>query len=231
MEQLDMPMRGISVCWKGLDEMNEHYPFELTPLPYDYSALEPYIDAMTVMLHHDAHQGTYVKNLNAALACAPDALKCLPLERLITDAPNFPPHLRCQILRNAGGVYAHELYFDGMTPCPSSHVAVGRLAAAIDCCFGSFETFQKQMTEVAEAHFGSGWAWLVCCPDGGLRILSTVNQDIPLSFGLRPILTVDVWEHAYYLKYHNKRADYIAAWWNVVDWEFADLNYMPYKNC
>lgn len=206
--------------------MNEHYPFELVPLPYPTNALEPYIDEQTVLLHHDAHLGGYVKKLNAALECAPDSIKCLPLERLITDAPMFPLPCRCPVLRNAGGVYAHELYFDCMTPNPSSHVAVGELAAAINCCFGSFEAFKQQMTEVAVSHFGSGWAWLVCCPNGNLQILSTVNQDIPLSIGLRPILVVDLWEHAYYLKYHNKRNDYIAAWWNIVDWDFANLNYM-----
>lgn len=206
--------------------MNEHYPFELAPLPYPANALEPYIDEQTVLLHHNAHQGGYVKKLNAALECAPKEIKCLSLEQLIINYPTFPLPCRCDIMRNAGGVYAHELYFDCMTPCPSSSVPVGQLACAIDRCFGSFESFKKQMTQIALSQFGSGWAWLVCCPNGNLQILSTMNQDIPLTVGLRPILVVDVWEHAYYLKYHNKRADYIAAWWNLVDWGFANLNYI-----
>lgn len=206
--------------------MNEHYPFELAPLPYPANGLEPYIDEQTVLLHHNAHQGGYVKKLNAALECAPDPLKCLSLEQLIVNAPMLPLPSRREILQNAGGVYAHELYFDGMTDFRTSTLPVGELACAIDRCFGSYQAMKKEITKIALSQFGSGWAWLVCCSNGNLQILSTPNQEIPLTMGLRPILVVDVWEHAYYLKYYNKRTDYIASWWNLVDWGFANLNYI-----
>jgi Fe-Mn family superoxide dismutase len=206
--------------------MSEHYQFKLAPLPYPYDALEPYIDALTVSIHHDKHQAGYVNNLNKALEPYPD-YHCWTLENLICCCPPLPKQLQTAVHRNAGGVYAHELYFDGMAASSSKspREPIGRLAKAIDDCFCSFEAFKDIMTQTALNQFASGWAWLTsdCC--GKLCVVSTPNQDIPLTKGLRPIITVDVWEHAYYLKYQNRRADYLDAWWNVVDWEFAEENY------
>ncbi|MEM1484743.1 superoxide dismutase [Oscillospiraceae bacterium PP1C4] len=207
--------------------MNEHYPFQLAPLPYAYDALEPYIDTLTVSIHHDKHQATYVKNLNKALENYP-AYQCWSLEQLICDCPQLPCDIQTAVQRNAGGVYTHELYFDGMTaPCMKKDARpTGRLSEAINRCFNSFEAFQTLMTQTALEQFGSGWAWLASDSCGNLHVLSTSNQDVPLCKGLRPIIVVDVWEHAYYLKYKNMRADYLAAWWNLVDWEFAEESFV-----
>ena len=205
--------------------MNEHYPFKLTPLPYPCDALEPYIDKLTVEVHHDRHKAGYVKKLNEALADCPD-YHCWSLEQLICGCAQLPPNIRRDVYRNACGVWTHELYFDCMTPNQTAPHPCGRLAQAIDKCFCSFDRFRDVFTQTAAARFGSGWAWLACAPDGGLRVFSTPNQDTPLTRGLRPILCVDVWEHAYYLKYMNLRADYLDAWWHIVDWQFAEENYI-----
>ncbi|WP_432353553.1 superoxide dismutase [Anaerotruncus rubiinfantis] len=205
--------------------MYEHYPFDLAPLPYPCDALAPCISPETVKLHHGKHQAGYVEKLNAALENCPK-YHCWPLERLLCECPQLPKNLQLAVQRNAGGVYAHELYFDGMTPSPVTSCPTGRLAKAIDCCFTSFECFKDVMTQTALDQFGSGWCWLCCEPDGKLRVLSTANQDTPLSMGLRPVIALDVWEHAYYLDYQNKRKDYVQNWWNLVDWEFAEQNYL-----
>lgn len=205
--------------------MNEHYPFELAPLPYAHDALEPYIDARTVEIHHGRHQKNYVDNLNKALCCYP-AYQCWPLEKLLCGTLAGPRQTQVDILRNAGGVYAHELYFDGMAPCPHMDRPCGKLAEAIDRCFCSFEKFRDIFTQTALSQFGSGWAWLAVCPDCSLTILSTCNQETPIARGMRPVLCVDVWEHAYYLQYQNLRKEYLEAWWNLVDWEFAEKNYL-----
>ena len=204
--------------------MNEQYPFELAPLPYAYDALEPYIDSRTVSVHHDRHQAGYVKKLNEALREFPE-FHGWSLEQLILGCDRLPERIRTDVLRNAGGVWSHEFYFDCMTPKPASVCPCGALAKAVDAAFGSCERLRDVMTQSALTRFGSGWAWLACDGDGRLRDLSTGNQDTPLPLGLRPVLCVDVWEHAYYLKYLNLRADYLEAWWKLVDWQFAGENY------
>ncbi|WP_306575058.1 superoxide dismutase [Anaerotruncus massiliensis (ex Togo et al. 2019)] len=204
--------------------MNEQYPFELAPLPYAYDALEPYIDTRTVTVHHDRHQAGYVKKLNEALREFPE-FHGWSLEQLILGCDRLPERIRTDVLRNAGGVWSHEFYFDCMTPKPASACPCGALAKAVDAAFGSCERLRDVMTQSALTRFGAGWAWLACDGDGRLRVLSTGNQDTPLPLGLRPVLCVDVWEHAYYLKYLNLRADYLEAWWKLVDWQFAGENY------
>lgn len=204
--------------------MAEHYPFTLTPLPYSYDALAPYLDAKTLEIHHDKHQAGYVKNLNKVLDSTP-ALQGMSLEQLLTYNGALPASVRTAIMRNAGGVYAHELYFDGMTPPHRSPLPAGALATEIDRCFTTFAGFRDAFTQIALAQFGSGWTWLTRKSNGDLMILPTDNQDTPLPRGLQPILAVDVWEHAYYLHYQSRRADYLAAWWNLVDWKFAGENF------
>lgn len=204
--------------------MNEHYPFELVPLPYAYDALEPYIDSRTVAVHHDRHQAGYVKKLNETLRDFPE-FHSWSLEQLILGCDRLPERIRADVLRNAGGVWSHEFYFDCMTGKPASSCPCGALARAADAAFGSCERLRDVMTQTALSRFGSGWAWLACDGDGRLRVLSTANQDTPLPLGLRPVLCVDVWEHAYYLKYLNLRAEYLDAWWKLVDWQFAGENY------
>lgn len=205
--------------------MYEHYPFSLMPLPYPYNGLEPYLDEQTVKLHHDGHQAAYVSKLNAALKCAPD-YHTWSLEKLICNCGQLPAPLQVEVHRNAGGVYNHELYFDCMTCVPMCKRPIGKLAERIDCCFTSFEAFRDIFTQTALDRFGSGWAWLASDSAGRLQVLSTANQDTPLTRGLHPVLVVDVWEHAYYLQYKNKRADYLKAWWNLVDWQFAEENFL-----
>ncbi len=192
-------------------------PHELVKLPYAYDALEPHIDARTMEIHHSKHHATYVANLNNALQPHAD-LQGKPLEALLKDLNAVPEAVRTAVRNNGGGVYNHNLYWMMMAP-KAGGAPSGELAKAIDSTFGSFAAFQEQLTKAGLGRFGSGWAWLVVDKTGKLAITSTANQDTPISEGLRPILTVDVWEHAYYLKYQNRRADYLAAWWNVVDWE------------
>lgn len=204
--------------------MNEHYPFTLAPLPYAYDALEPYIDSRTVSVHHDRHQAGYVKKLNETLRDFPE-FHSWSLEQLILGCAQLPERIRTDVLQNAGGVWSHEFYFDCMTGKPASACPCGALAKAADAAFGSCERLRDVMTQTALSRFGSGWAWLACDGNGRLRVLSTANQDTPLPLGLRPVLCVDVWEHAYYLKYLNLRAEYLGAWWKLVDWQFAGENY------
>ncbi|MPM93454.1 Superoxide dismutase [Mn] 1 [bioreactor metagenome] len=201
----------------------EHYPFINPPLPYAYSALEPYIDTKTMHIHHDRHLQAYTDNLNKALADKP-ALQGLTLEQLIMTANRMPPDTGVPISRNAGGVYNHRFYFNGMSPS-STGVPFGELAWAIDESFGSFESFKEKFTAAAMSVFGSGYAWLVCDQGGRLKIITTANQETPLPLRLCPILNIDVWEHAYYLKHYNERAKYIDDWWNVVNWGLANARY------
>jgi Fe-Mn family superoxide dismutase len=190
---------------------------ELVKLPYAYDALEPHIDARTMEIHHSKHHATYVANLNNALQPHAD-LQGKSLEALLKDLNAVPEAVRTAVRNNGGGVFNHNMYWMMMAP-KAGGVPKGEVAKAIDTAFGSFSAFQEQFTKAALGRFGSGWAWLVVDRTGKLAITSTANQDSPISEGLRPILTVDVWEHAYYLQYQNRRADYVAAWWNVVDWE------------
>ena len=197
--------------------------YELPPLPYDYNALEPYIDEQTMRIHHDKHHGTYVTNVNNALANYPD-LAALPVEQLIQNLSRVPEDIRATVRNNGGGHANHSFFWQIMAPNAGGQPS-GALAEAINQTFGSFDAFKDQFSKAAAGRFGSGWAWLTMDGSGALRIESTPNQDSPLMDGRTPILGLDVWEHAYYLKYQNRRADYIAAWWNVVNWPQVGRNY------
>lgn len=193
--------------------------YSLPPLPYPVDALEPYIDARTMELHHDKHHAGYVANLNKALAQSP-GLAGKPIEQLLRDLNEVPEQIRTTVRNNGGGHYNHSLFWKIMKKGGGGQPK-GELARAIDRKFGSFSEFQDSFTEAATKVFGSGWAWLVLAPQGQLSIESTPNQDSPLMTGQgkKPLLGLDVWEHAYYLKYQNRRAEYIKAWFNVVNWD------------
>lgn len=202
---------------------NHYYPFKNQPLPYDFDALEPFIDAETMYLHHNRHLQTYIDNLNSILKENPN-LQRLSLTQLIRSSSALPRELGMQISRNAGGVYNHRFFFDGLTP-DSDREPVGMLAKTINKSFGSFDNFKEKFKKAALSVFGSGYAWLVY-DRSRLKILTTANQNTPLTMGACPIITVDVWEHAYYLKHYNVRAAYIDDWVNVVDWNMAEENYL-----
>lgn len=197
--------------------------FTLMPLPYAYDALEPYMDKETVTIHHDKHHAAYVDNLNKALANYPE-LYSKGLEGLLTNLDSLPKDIKQSVINNGGGVYNHNFFWTIMAP-EQAGVPGGKLAMAIDRDFGSFNDFKVKFKEAALGRFGSGWAWLVSDKEGKLSIISTANQDCPISQGLTPIITIDVWEHAYYLKYQNKRGEYIDNWWNLVNWKQAENNY------
>ncbi len=190
--------------------------FELPPLPYAYDALEPSIDTMTMQIHHDKHHAAYTNNLNTALDGHAD-LQNKSAEDLLRDLNNVPEAIRTAVRNNGGGFVNHNLFWQMMAPNAGGEPK-GELANAIRSAFNDFASFKEQFTKAAMGRFGSGWAWLVQDGTSGLKIVSTANQDSPLSDGQFPIMGVDVWEHAYYLKYQNRRADYLNAWWNVVNW-------------
>jgi superoxide dismutase, Fe-Mn family len=193
-------------------------PFILPPLAYAFDALEPHIDARTMEIHHDRHHAAYVANLNKAVAEFPDLGK-KSIEDLLAGLDSVPEKIRSAVRNQGGGHYNHALFWQFLKPGGGGQPA-GALASAIDAGFGSFSEFKDRFSRAALGQFGSGWAWLVL--DGKqLKIEATANQDTPLSSGRPPLLGLDVWEHAYYLKYQNKRADYVAAWFNVVNWEFV----------
>ena len=201
--------------------------FTLPPLPYDYAALEPHIDAQTMQIHHDKHHQTYVTNLNAALKDTPEFLEQSP-EQIISNLNAIPESARTAVRNNGGGHVNHTMFWEIMTPGGST-TPTGALAAAITSAFGDVEALKKQVNEAATKRFGSGWSWLVADSSGQLSVISTPNQDNPLMDGKTPILGVDVWEHAYYLKYQNKRPDYLAAWWNTVNWDEVGKRYEAAK--
>lgn len=201
---------------------------ELPPLPYDYSALEPVIDAQTMKLHHDMHHAAYVKNLNAALEKHP-ALQSKSAEELIRDLNQIPEDIRAAVRNNGGGHVNHTMFWKIMKPQGGGGPS-GTISEVIVKTFGSFQDFQAKFNDAGVKQFGSGWAWLVAKPSGELLITSTANQDNPISQGLSPILGNDVWEHAYYLKYNNRRPEYLAAWWNVVNWEEVNQRYGALKS-
>jgi Fe-Mn family superoxide dismutase len=191
-------------------------PHTLPDLPYAFDALEPHIDARTMEIHHDKHHGTYVSKLNDALKDHPD-LQSKSVEDLLRELQSVPESIRTAVRNHGGGHANHSLFWTVMGPGGGGRPS-GELADAVDDAFGGFDDFKKQLTEAAGGVFGSGWGWLVA--DGGkLRVVARPNQDSPLADGLTPILGVDVWEHAYYLKYQNRRPDYLEAWWRVVDWD------------
>ena len=190
-------------------------PFEVPPLPYDYAALEPHIDEQTMRVHHDKHHQAYVDNANKALAGTEWADK--PVEEVLQNLDSLPEEIRAAVRNNAGGHYNHTLFWEIMSP-DGGGAPSGDLAHAISSTFGGLEELKAQVNDAGVKRFGSGWTWLVVS-GGGLAITSTPNQDTPLSEGQTPVLGIDVWEHAYYLKYQNRRPDYLEAWWNVVNWE------------
>jgi Fe-Mn family superoxide dismutase len=190
--------------------------FTLPPLPYDYKALEPHIDEQTMRLHHDKHHATYVNNLNAALEPYPDLQK-KSIGELLGSLDKVPEGIRTKVRNNGGGHANHAIFWEMMTPGGAKEPG-GELAAAITKAFGSFAAFKEQFAKACVDRFGSGWGWLVSDKSGKLTIESTPNQDTPVMDGKTPVLGCDVWEHAYYLKYNNRRPDYVTAWWNVVNW-------------
>jgi Fe-Mn family superoxide dismutase len=191
----------------------------LPDLEYPKNALEPYIDTMTMEIHHGRHHQAYINNLNKALVDFPE-LQAQPLEKLLADLEAIPEVIRTTVRNNGGGHLNHALFWKMMTPAGSQQDR-GKIGTAIDSTFGSFENFQQAFAAAAAGQFGSGWAWLV--EDGGrLKVISTANQDTPVSSGMKPLLGIDVWEHAYYLKYQNMRANYVTAWWNIVNWNFVN---------
>ncbi|MDU4695644.1 MULTISPECIES: superoxide dismutase [Paenibacillus] len=200
---------------------------ELPALPYPANALEPHIDEQTMNIHHDRHHNTYVTNLNAALESAPD-LQNKSVEELISNLDAVPESIRTAVRNNGGGHANHSLFWKVIGP-GGGGAPTGAVAAAIDSDLGGFDKFKEDFTKAATTRFGSGWAWLVVGKDGKLAVTSTANQDNPLSEGLTPILGLDVWEHAYYLKYQNKRPDYIAAFWNVINWDEVNRRYEASK--
>ena len=190
----------------------------LPKLPYAYDALAPHIDERTMRIHHTLHHQTYVTNLNTALMNHPELSK-LPLEQLLTDIKKVPQDIRQRVINNGGGHYNHTLFWQMMQPKGHGHPH-GALAKAITATFTSFNNFKNQFKQAALDRFGSGWAWLVK-NNNRLEITSTANQDPPILEGKQPLLGIDVWEHAYYLNYQNRRAEYIDAWWNVVNWDYV----------
>jgi Fe-Mn family superoxide dismutase len=198
--------------------------FTLPKLPYDYSALEPYIDTETMHFHYDKHHAGYVKNLNDLLQGHDDLLN-LKIEDLLKSFDKVPKEIRQKVINNAGGVANHTFFWQIMAPSFEAKIPEsGRFFEIVKSTFDSFEKFKEKFTEVALGHFGSGWAWLVV-ESGKLEVVDTMNQDSPVTKNLNPILALDVWEHAYYLKYKNARAEYIKAWWNVVNWKEVERLY------
>lgn len=191
-------------------------PYALPPLPYDYAALEPHIDEQTMRIHHDKHHAAYVNNLNAALE-AHAALAAKPVEALIADLDAVPEAARAAVRNNGGGHANHTLFWELMAPGGAKEPE-GALADAIAKTFGGVAQFKEQFQKACVGRFGSGWGWLVRDKSGTIAIESTPNQDSPIMSGKTPLLGCDVWEHAYYLKYQNRRPDYVGAWWNVVNW-------------
>ncbi|MDD2377149.1 MAG: superoxide dismutase [Clostridia bacterium] len=202
--------------------MKDKYPFELIGLPYQYSALEPYIDTETVKLHHNKHLKKYVDNLNEILADYP-IYHTWSLEKLILNNSALPPTIQIGVKNNAGGIYNHNLYFHIMKPAMQQNNLTGNLKEAIIKSFDSLENFYTSFENAALKVFGSGYAWLIVDKDKELKIVTSANQDVPLN--VFHVLLIDVWEHAYYLKYKNRRDEYIINWYNIIDWDKSEKNY------
>lgn len=196
--------------------------FKLPDLGYSFDALEPYIDAKTMKIHHDKHHGAYVAKLNETIEKQPE-LKGKTIEELLSGIKDVPEDIRAAVQNNGGGHHNHSLFWETMKPGGAKDPS-GKIADVIKVVFGGFEEFKAKITEAGVGRFGSGWAWLVKSGDK-LEVYSTANQDSPLMEGKEPILGVDVWEHAYYLKYQNRRPDYLEAWWNVVNWDIVSARF------
>lgn len=194
--------------------------FTLPSLPYEYDALEPFIDSQTMHLHHEKHHATYIKNLNDALEGHPDQ-QGKTIEQLLSKLQDIPEDIRTKVRNNGGGHYNHSLFWTGMAPSASATLPGGELSTAITNIFGSVDILKEKMTTAGTALFGSGWVWLVK-KEGNIDIVTTSNQDSPLTQGATPLVGIDVWEHAYYLKYQNRRIEYLTAWWNVANWVEAE---------
>jgi len=199
-------------------------PFTLPPLPYAANALEPYIDATTMEIHHGKHHNAYVTNLNKALESAPDLAGKTVEELLANNCAIVPEGIRTAVRNNAGGHINHSMFWKIMKG-GGGGLPVGNVAAAINSTFGSLDSFKEKFNQAATTRFGSGWAWLVRSAGGKIDIYSTANQDSPVMEGKYPVMGLDVWEHAYYLKYQNRRPDYISAWWNVIDWAAVEQRF------
>jgi superoxide dismutase, Fe-Mn family len=208
----------------GQQAPTDTHPVKVLPtLPYAADALEPFIDAQTMTLHHDKHHKAYVDNLNKALAGSPKLME-LSVEQLVSDIDTVPSGLRPAVRNQGGGHANHSLWWPSLKKNAGARPS-GELAKAIDEKFNSFDAFQGQLTKAAVGVFGSGWAWLLLNKNGAIEIATTPNQDSPLMTGKYPIFGIDVWEHAYYLKYQNRRADYVKAFWSVVNWDFVNERY------
>ena len=206
--------------------MNEHYPFINPPLPYEYYAMEPYIDTQTMRIHHNRHLQTYIDRLNSILKDHPE-YQTLSLEQLLMSADSMPAGIQTDIKNNAGGVYNHIFYFMNLqNPAPKTPPAP--LLSYLESKYKSQDAFEEALTKAALSVFGSGYAWLVINAFGNPDIITTANQDTPLTMNMYPLLNVDVWEHAYYLKHYNKRADYVTDWLRVINWNRVNQNYLNY---
>lgn len=208
--------------------MNEHYPFSLIPLPYAYDALVPYIDEETMRVHHDKHLGTYVDNLNKALEGYPE-YHSWSLDKLLYNIASLPAEIQTAVKNNGGGVFNHNLYFSVISP-NVNEMPTGNLLTSINKKFGSYENFLNQLREKALSVFGSGYAYVVLTRNGDIMIITTKNQDTPLELNLYPMLPVDVWEHAYYLKHKNKRVDYINDLFKIINWKKVESIYNNFFN-
>jgi len=197
--------------------------FEVPPLPYDFSALEPHIDAQTMEIHHDRHHAAYVTNLNAAIAKHPE-LASKSIEELLSDLSAIPEDIRTAVRNHGGGHYNHSLFWEIMGPGGGGE-PTGPVGSAISSAFGDYASFKDALTKAAVGQFGSGWGWLVKDASGDLVVISRPNQDSPLSEGMTVVLGIDVWEHAYYLKYQNKRPDYVGAWFNTINWDAVNRRF------
>jgi Fe-Mn family superoxide dismutase len=209
------------------------YPYSLPQLPYSYDALEPYLDKMTMEIHHAKHHQTYINNLNSALEKYPK-FHNLELEEILKNLNQLPEEIRTAVRNNGGGHYNHTLFWEIMRPASPNLDGQGggeprgKLKEEIEKNFGSFEEFKKLFSETAVKHFASGWSWLVITPNKKLKVYSLLNHDNPLMNGDVPIMVIDVWEHAYYLKYQNRRAEFVEAWWYVVNWSKIEENLLKY---
>ena len=216
-----------------ITQNNEHQPegnmaFELPALPYSFDALEPVIDARTVEIHYTKHHATYLKNTNAAIEKHPEFFDW-SLEKILSNLDKVPEDIKTAVRNNAGGVFNHNIYWFNLSPASSFTEPVGRIADAINKKFGDLASFKAEYEKAGLGRFGSGYAWLSAKPDGELVLHSTANQDSPLQEGLIPLLVVDVWEHAYYLKYQNRRAEYLGNFWTIVNWNEVEKRYNAIK--
>jgi Fe-Mn family superoxide dismutase len=201
--------------------------FDKVELSYKYNELEPYIDALTVETHYAKHLQTYVNNLNALVEGYSEFVEGKTVETILSDVNNIPEKIRQGVINQGGGVANHNFYFSILSPNPKN-APEGKLLEAINNKFGDFQTMEEKVSSASIAHFGSGWGWLVIDENGELEVISTINQNSPISMNKKPLLTIDVWEHAYYLKYKNLRADYVKNIWNVFDWAKIEKIYESY---